>query len=274
MSLCRERAKSGAFVRKIVWACLLWCCAAAAVETCAWGQTAVDGAISGFVVDAGGRALPGAVVQVQSVASGTTARMTTGGRGEFLVGHLPAGEYRVVVDFALFARLTLQPVIVELGGVALVEARLRVGGVATSVTVKAEPGLPVSVGVANLSSGADASVVTPDEIERLPVNGRRWQTFAQLVPGVNVDPEGDGSLSFRGVASTQNSSRVDGGDDDQSFGSVPRGTGPRAERRSRTRRRSGFRDASVLGARQGVVGMGGTRGWSIRFRRRRCVSFG
>ncbi len=225
MSLCRERAKSGAFVRKIVWACLLWCCAAATVETCAWGQTAVDGAISGFVVDAGGRALPGAVVQVQSVASGTTARMTTGGRGEFLVGHLPAGEYRVVVDFALFARLTLQPVIVELGGVALVEARLRVGGVATSVTVKAEPGLPVSVGVANLSSGADASVVTPDEIERLPVNGRRWQTFAQLVPGVNVDPEGDGSLSFRGVASTQNSSRVDGGDDDQSFGSVPRGTG-------------------------------------------------
>jgi Carboxypeptidase regulatory-like domain/TonB dependent receptor len=225
MSLCRERADSGAFVRKIVWACLLWCCAAATVETCAWGQTAVDGAISGFVVDAGGRALPGAVVQVQSVASGTTARMTTGGRGEFLVGHLPAGEYRVVVDFALFARLTLQPVIVELGGVTSVEARLRVGGVATSVTVKAEPGLPVSVGVANLSSGADASVVTPDEIERLPVNGRRWQTFAQLVPGVNVDPEGDGSLSFRGVASTQNSSRVDGGDDDQSFGSVPRGTG-------------------------------------------------
>ncbi|WP_433984317.1 TonB-dependent receptor [Tunturiibacter empetritectus] len=36
---------------------------------------------------------------------------------------------------------------------------------------------------------------------------------------------GDGLLSFRGVASTQNSSRVDGGDDDQSFGAVPRGTG-------------------------------------------------
>ena len=114
----------------------LWCCAAAAVETCAWGQTAVDGAIGGFVVDAGGRALPGAVVQVQSVASGTTARMTTGGRGEFLVGHLPAGEYRVVVDYALFARLTLQPVVVELGGETSIEARLRVGGVATSVTVR------------------------------------------------------------------------------------------------------------------------------------------
>ena len=139
MLFCRERAKSGAFVRKIVWACLLWCCAAATVGPCALGQTAVDGAISGFVVDAGGRALPGAVVQVQSVASGTTARMTTGGKGEFLVGHLPAGEYSVVVEYALFARLTLQPVVVELGGETSIEARLRVGGVATSVTVKAEP---------------------------------------------------------------------------------------------------------------------------------------
>ncbi|HTD95989.1 MAG TPA: TonB-dependent receptor, partial [Edaphobacter sp.] len=43
--------------------------------------------------------------------------------------------------------------------------------------------------------------------------------------GANGDPEGDGLLSFRGLAETQNSSRIDGGDDDQSFGSVPRGTG-------------------------------------------------
>jgi hypothetical protein len=34
--------------------------------------------------------------------------------------------------------------------------------------------------------------VTPDEIERLPVNGRRWQTFALLMPTVNADPEGMG----------------------------------------------------------------------------------
>jgi hypothetical protein len=225
MLFCRERAKSGAFIRKIVWAGLLWCCAAATVGPCALGQTAVDGAISGFVVDAGGRALTGAVVQVQNVASGTTTRMTTGSKGEFLVGHLPAGEYSVVVEYALFARLTLQPVVVELGGETSIEARLRVGGVATSVTVKADPDPPVSVGAGDVSSAAVAGVVTPDEVGQLPVNGRRWQTFALLMPGVNVDPEGDGLLSFRGVASTQNSSRVDGGDDDQSFGSVSRGTG-------------------------------------------------
>jgi hypothetical protein len=185
----------------------------------------VDGAIGGFVADGNGAALAGAVVKVENVANGTKTRATTASRGEFLVVNLPAGEYRVVVEYALFARLTLEPVIVEVGGVTSVEARLRVGGVATSLTVKAEPDSPVSVDIDDLSSSAIGSVVTPDEIERLPVNGRRWQTFALLMPGVNVDPGGDGLLSFRGMASTQNSSRIDGGDDDQSFGSVSRGTG-------------------------------------------------
>jgi hypothetical protein len=185
----------------------------------------VDGAISGFVVDAGGAALIGAVVQVQSIADGTMTRTTTEVKGEFLVAHLPAGEYRVEVEYALFGGLTLEPVVVEVGGVTSVEARMRVGGVATSVTVQAAASPAAAVGVDELSSSAIGGVVTPDEIERLPVNGRRWQTFAQLSPTVNDDPEGDGLLSFRGVASTQNSSRIDGGDDDQSFGSVPRGTG-------------------------------------------------
>jgi len=225
MLSCVARASFGAAVKKIIRACLLWCCAAAIAEACAWGQTAVDGAISGFVVDANGAALVGAVVQVQHIANGTMTRVTTEGKGEFFVAHLPAGEYRVVVEYALFAHLTLQSVVVEMGGVTSVEARLQVGRVATSVTVRAEPEPRVSVSVDDLSSAAVAGVVTPDEIERLPVNGRRWQTFALLMPGVNVDPEGDGLLSFRGAASTQNSSRVDGGDDDQSFGSVPRGTG-------------------------------------------------
>jgi hypothetical protein len=77
------------------------------------------------------------------------------------------------------------------------------------------------VSVEDASSAAVASTVTEGEIDLLPV----WQTFALLTPTVNADPEGDGLLSFRGAASTQNSSRIDGGDGDQSFGSVPRGTG-------------------------------------------------
>ena len=267
------RARSGAVVRRIVRACLLWCCAAATVEARAGGQTAVDGAIGGFVVDAGGAALVGATVQVQNAADGSMNRATTGDRGEFLVAHLSAGEYRVVVDYALFAELTMEPIVVEVGGVTSVEARLRIGAVTTSVNVSATLEPTVSVNVDDLASAAIASVVTPEEIERLPVNGRRWQTFALLMPGVNADAEWDGLLSFRGLASTQNSSRIDGGDDDQSFGSVPRGTSVESGAEIEDAAEMGAADRISVGSASGGGGYGRHSGWPIRFRRRRCASF-
>ncbi|WP_158942147.1 TonB-dependent receptor [Granulicella sp. S190] len=225
MSLCLGRARVRAEVRVKIRAWLLWWCATTALAGCAWGQTSVDGAINGYVVDATGSALVGAEVQVREIANGLTASVKTGSRGEFAVSHLPAGEYRVDVDYERFADLTLEPVVVEVGGVSSVVARLRVGGVLTSVNVTATPAAPATVEVDEAASAATASVIASDEIERTPGNGRRWQTFALLTPMANSDPEGEGLLSFRGVASTQNSSRIDGGDDDQSFGAVPRGTG-------------------------------------------------
>ena len=192
---------------------------------CAGAQTAVDGAVSGFIGDVGGAALVGAAIEAENIATGARSTAKTGSRGEFLVTGLAAGVYRVRVEYERFATITLQPVTVEVGGVTAVQARLRVGTVATSVTVSATPDAAVSATVDELSSAVVSSVITPGELERLPDNGRRWQSFALLTPTVHADPEGDGLLSFRGVASTQNSSRIDGGDDDQSFGGVPRGTG-------------------------------------------------
>jgi Carboxypeptidase regulatory-like domain/TonB dependent receptor len=263
--LCQGRAKVGAIVRKIVWACLLWCGVAASVDARAWAQTAVDGAIGGFVVDAGGAALVGAAVQVKNVANGIISRVRTEGKGEFLVAHLPAGQYEVDVEYALFSHVTLAPIIVEVGGVTSVEGRMQVGNVTTEVTVKAETEPSISVSVDDLSSAAIASVVTPDEIERLPVNGRRWQTFALLMPGVNVDPEGDGLLSFRGMASTQNSSRVDGGDDDQSFGSVPRGTGIQSGTELEDAREAGASSRVSVGSASGGGGYGRHSGMAYTF---------
>ena len=265
MSFGVGRARFGAAGRKIFRACLLWCCAAATVEARAWGQTPVDGAIGGFVVDAGGAALAGATVQVRHVADGAMSRATTGNKGEFLVAHLPAGGYRVLVDYALFAELTMEPVVVEVGGVTSVEARLRVGAVTSSVNVSAMPEATVAVSVDDLASAAIASVVTPEEIERLPVNGRRWQTFALLMPGVNSDSEGDGLLSFRGVASTQNSSRIDGGSDDQSFGSVPRGTGAESGAEIEDAAEMGMADRINVGSASGGGGYGRNSGMAYTF---------
>ena len=188
----------------------------------AMGQTAVDGVIHGAVVDAGGAVVRGARIEVDDAATGFRARVTTGNDGEFLVARVPVGTYRVVVEAAGFERLVLPGVVVETGSVTGVTARLRVAGVATAVTVTA------GAEASEPEAAAAGSTVTAGEIEQLPVKARRWQTFALLTPEVN--PDAAGLLSFRGQAVTENSTVVDGVDDDQSFGAVPRGTGAESGR--------------------------------------------
>lgn len=210
-------------VRTIIWKmvviCLVLNCGAVVHV---WAQTSVGGVLSGFVVDAGGAALAGASVRVRELSTGLKGEAKSGSKGEFVVGQLPAGEYQVVIEEAQFEQLILDKVTIEAGGVTSREIRLRLGSVKTAVSVTASP---AAVSVDDASSTTVASTVTPDELEELPVNGRRWQAFALLTPTVHADPEGGELLSFRGAASTQNSTRIDGGDSDQSFGSVPRGTG-------------------------------------------------
>src|ERR1700733_4571483 len=127
--------KTSAALTRILRTSLLWCSAVATIHTCAHAQTAVNGAISGFVLDTSGAALAGATIEVHNNADGSIRRTPTQTKGEFLVPNLPAGDYTVAVDYALFARFTLPPVVVEVGATTSVEARLHLATVSTTVNV-------------------------------------------------------------------------------------------------------------------------------------------
>lgn len=213
MLFCRGRLGWGATVLLVVL------CVG---SVCGQAQTAVDGAMRGTVVDAGGAAVDGATVEVRDDANGFVARAVSDRAGEFLVPRVPAGAYRVTIAAPGFAPEVLPQVAVELGAVTAIQARLRVAGVHAAVTVEA------SGAVQEEDAGAAATTVTPAEMEQLPLDGRRWQAFALLTPEAN--PDADGLLSFRGLAVTQNSTAVDGMDDDQSFGATPRGTAAEPDR--------------------------------------------
>ena len=224
-------------------------------------KTAVDGAIRGVVRDAGGAIVPDARVRVDDDASGVHLVSVTRRNGEFVLLRVPAGVYGMTVDASGLRRLVRQ-VNVELGGMAEVDVRLGLPGVSTVVTVMGEE---------ESAATALTSSVTPHEIERLPVNGRRWQTFALLAPGVNSSGTDDLLLSFRGAAVTQNSYSIDGGSDDRVLGrylGVRRWMILRKKRLQEGRARRGAAEMQL------PEGMGVTRERRIRFHRRRCGSFG
>jgi Carboxypeptidase regulatory-like domain/TonB dependent receptor len=207
MERCLNRAGLNAIILKIAFALF------SLHPSDASAQTAVDGALSGTVTDLTGAVISRATLQAKDLATGLTTATTSGGDGEFLLPRLPTGEYQITASARWFKPLIMNHIAVELGSATELHLKLQLAYATTEITVTA-PDQPTATAV--------SSTITNPEIDSLPVNGRRWQTFALLTPTVNPDP--DGILSFRGSATTQNSTQIDGSNDDQTFGAVPRGT--------------------------------------------------
>src|ERR1700761_6017579 len=104
------RADSGAVALRFLWVVLF----GFGVSACA--QTAVDGAVSGSVVDAGGVLVSGARVSLRSDATALERQTTTDSLGQFFAARVSPGDYQVTVDALEFAPITVH-VVVELGAV-------------------------------------------------------------------------------------------------------------------------------------------------------------
>jgi len=247
-----------------------------------WAQDGADGAIGGRVLSVAGAPLAGAVVAVRELETGLVLRARSGARGEFLIVRLPVGEYAVTVNAAGAVMTLPAPVEVGLGEVMEVEARLEAPAARPQPNDSAESGTALT--------GADVAA--------LPFGGGDWRSLALTVAGANAaagsDDDAD-EVSFRGVAVTQNSARIDGASGDNGFTGSHTGAGVEEDvdagrMRSRTGqrawaaglvrlsmeasargRRMGFSQAAV----RGVSGCGaGTsrdvRLGAVRTRRRRC----
>src|ERR1700729_2798943 len=206
MEQCLNRAGLNAIILKII------CVLLSLHPTSALPQTAVDGAINGSVIDPAGAVIPGATLQAKDLATGLTIQTTSGPDGEFLIPRVPTGEYQLTVASRWFKPLILNHIAVELGSSTELHLKLQLAFATTEITVTA-PDQPTATAL--------SSTITHTEIDSLPVNARRWQTFTLLTPTVNSH---DSLLSFRGLPSTQNNTQIDGANDNQSFGAVPRGT--------------------------------------------------
>ena len=115
------------------------------------------------------------------------------------------------------APFTAENVIVQIGSVTEVPAKLNVASAGATVVVSAE--LPQ----VNTTSAEFAPTLDQTAINNLPINNGRWSSFALLTPGAVNDASGFGLISFRGMSTLLNNSTVDGGDNNQAFFSEERG---------------------------------------------------
>src|SRR5215472_13341188 len=114
--------------------CLLFLTCMALLSSIALSQ-AINGDITGNVVDQTGRVITNAKIVATRVNTNQTFTTTTNGSGEFHFIDLPIGNYNLNVSAAGFKATILKDFPVELNKTANAHVELQVGEVSTSVEV-------------------------------------------------------------------------------------------------------------------------------------------
>lgn len=166
--------------------------------------------ISGTVRDASGAAVPNAKVVISSASQGEVRSLTTNDAGAFSAPALiPGPGYSVMVTAAGFAAYTVKDIDLQVGQNLDLNAKLQIAQSATQVEVSAAAPL------VDTTKSDVSTVVGTQQIQDLPINGRRVDSFVLLTPGVTNDAT-FGLLTFRGVAGN-NSFLLDGNDNTEQF---------------------------------------------------------
>jgi hypothetical protein len=149
-----------------------------AVSTAAFAQQL--GTVAGVVRDPSGAVLPGVSVEVTSPALIEKMRTAvTDGSGQYQIVNLPPGSYVATFTLTGFSTVRHEGVEVSVAVTGQVNAEMKVGAVAETITVTGE------APVVDIQSAAQTRSVTAQAFKELP-SGGSWIQMAALVPAVRA----------------------------------------------------------------------------------------
>jgi hypothetical protein len=175
-------------------------------------QTTVSqGSIQGVVTDPSGAVVTNAKITITNKETGQATVVTTNGSGVYNSGGLFPGTYIVRCEAAGFKTQDAS-IEVKIVQTATGNIQLQVGSGTSVVEVQA------STETINTEQATVQGVISGDQIDNLPVNGRNFMDLAQLEPGVQMqdgqgfDPTkaGYSSVSINGVFGRTPRIEVDG----------------------------------------------------------------
>jgi hypothetical protein len=137
------------------------------------------GVVRGSVYDPEHRAIPGASVEITSIATGAKRTVVANDGGLYEAPGLLPGEYEIAVTHSGFAQ-SIQRLQLEVGQEATLDVQLQVGGGTETVTATA---LPETLKTTDTSVG---EVVDRRSVQQLPLNGRMLIDLMLTVPGAHI----------------------------------------------------------------------------------------
>src|SRR5712692_9445932 len=161
--------------------------------------TISSGSLQGAILDPNGAVVVSAKVTITKKDTGQKSKPEVSSAGTYNSGPLPPGTYIVHVAAQGFKTVE-KTVDVAVAIITSANVTLELGSETTVITVES------SAITVNTEQATVQGVLTAQQIENLPVNGRNFLDLAQLEPGVqiqdgaNFDPTKNGfsSVSFAG----------------------------------------------------------------------------
>lgn len=193
----------------------LWVASAATIA----GAQVDTGTLVGTITDSSGATLPNAVVTATNVDTGAKLSVKTGPDGNYVLTPLKIGSYSLLVEAPGFQKEVRDGIVLNVQQNIRLDFSLKVGSVAqTTVVTGAAPLLETE-------SASLGDVITSQQVEELPLNGRRYTDLATLTSGVAKITEGPvngaatptngnagGDFAVNGTRGDQNNFILDGVD--------------------------------------------------------------
>ncbi|HEY6903279.1 MAG TPA: carboxypeptidase-like regulatory domain-containing protein, partial [Candidatus Acidoferrales bacterium] len=152
---------------------------------------AVTANISGTVTDSSGAVIAGAQVVVANKATGVATTLTTNDQGRYNAPDLVVGPYEVRASKAGFQTVVQSNINANVGSQLVINLSLPVGEAQQTVTVE------TSIAQVETQSTAVSTLVSPQQMVDLPLNGRNFEQLLNLAPGVT--PTGAGTTTLYGT---------------------------------------------------------------------------
>src|SRR6266853_1562630 len=175
------------------------------------------GALRGVVQDSNGGRVPAAKIFVHATESSFQREIASDSRGEFRVGDLLPGTYRVKVQASGFAEANSN-VKITVSSVQEVIVTLKPQALQQSITLDLDGPGSITTQSIDSSSAVHQTIITSQDLETIPLAARSFANIAYLAPGTEPLEPSDPTkaritaVSTGGSSGLNNENSVDGGD--------------------------------------------------------------
>ncbi|MCI0445942.1 TonB-dependent receptor, partial [bacterium] len=168
--------------------------------------------VTGTVKDDQGNPLPGASVSAKNTETGFERVDVTDDNGVYRIPSLPFGSYDMTAKIEGFATQVQKGVRLDVGKTTPIDFGMKLSTTAETMEITGETPL------IERTESHVSTVVTPEQVENLPLNGRQFANLAALAPGTTLgfhpDPTRPTNLAVSSIGGSGRNVNVsiDGGD--------------------------------------------------------------